>query len=179
MKKYNHQKGITTIQTLVMFGIICLVVLFFMYLVSVERKTTRDNIRVANIKQIQASLEMFYSQNGSYPALSAKAVEDGSYHNWLPDLDDMGNQTNFAAFLSQKLIAPTPADSKDCRSSRPCNNDTGAIANDFCYTVYPAGCSASGNVKCNAYSLEYCTANSVGETPAGRHQITNNEIKSK
>jgi general secretion pathway protein G len=174
--KYS-QRGITLIQTLVLVGIVGIVILIFTVLLAGERKKSRDNIRVANIKQVQAALELFYSQNGSYPSTASGPTRGNSGHNWLPNMEDHGITDTFNKFLPQELIAPLPADSAICRASKPCNGDTAAVANDFCYTAYPAGCSAAGDVKCNDFLLDFCLGKNVGGLSAGRHSITKTGMK--
>lgn len=170
MKKPN-QKGISLIQTLVIIGIIGIVVLASMILLSGEREKTRNNIRVANTKQIQAAIELFYSQNGSYPATATAPTPDNSGHNWLPNIDDHGIQNEFKSFLSENLTAPLPADSSTCRAQKPCNNDQSSTLNDFCYTAYPEGCSSAGDIKCNNFSLDFCISKQVRSLLPGKHSI--------
>lgn len=176
MKRYN-QRGTTLIQTLVLTGIIGVIVLIFMILLSRERVKSRDHIRIANVKQIQAALEVFYSQNGSYPSTSSTPVREGSGHNWLPNMDDHGIQNSFNQFLPQILTAPLSADSSTCRSIRICNQDKLSTANDFCYIAYPEGCSSAGEIKCNDFLLDFCIGSKVGELRAGRHSVTKEGIK--
>lgn len=176
MKKQN-QKGITLIQTLVIVGAIGIVVLVSMILIAGERSKSRDNIRAANIKQVQAAIEMFYSQNGSYPATAIVPAKENSGHNWLPDMDDHGVQNDFKLFLPQSLTAPLPADSAVCRAQKLCNNDKSSNANDFCYTAYPEGCSAAGEIKCANFLLDFCLGNAVGGLGAGKHSVDRDGIR--
>ncbi len=176
MKKQD-QKGITLIQTLVLIGVIGIVVLASMILLSGERVKSRDNIRVANIKQVQAAIELFYSQNGSYPAIAAAPAKENSGHNWLPNMDDHGIQNDFKSFLLENLTAPLPADSANCRAQRPCNNDQSSTLNDFCYIAYPEGCSASGDTKCNNFLLDFCIGKQVGNFQPGRHSLDKDGIR--
>jgi type II secretory pathway pseudopilin PulG len=175
--KISNQKGITLIQTLIFIGAIGVVVLIFTILLSRERLKTRDNIRIANIKQIQAALEMFYSQNGSYPSTANVPAREGSGHNWLPNMEDHGIQNSFSQFLPQSLTAPLSADSSICRSQMPCNQDQSSVANDFCYTAYPEGCSSAGELKCNDFLLDFCIGDAVGEMKEGRHSVTREGIR--
>ncbi|MFH1565128.1 MAG: type II secretion system protein [bacterium] len=176
MKKQNQQ-GITLVQILVFAGIIGIVVLGFMILLGNERAKSRDNIRLSNIKQIQAAIEMFYSQNGSYPSTDFAPAKENSGHNWLPNMDDHGIQNDFKMFLPQSITSPIPADSAVCRGQKICNNDQSSISNDFCYTAFPEGCSAAGDVKCADFLLDFCLSGAVGELNAGRHSANRDGVK--
>lgn len=176
MQKKN-QKGITLIKALLIVGIIGTIVLCFMILLNKERVKSRDNIRIANIKQIQAAVEMFYGQNGSYPSTAVAPTKENSWHNWLPNMDDYSIQNNFKLFLPQSLTAPLPADSAICRAARICNNDKSSIANDFCYTAYPEGCSAAGNIKCDNFLLDFCISGAAGKLSGGRHSADKDGIR--
>ncbi len=63
----NHP-GFTLIELLVVIAIIGLLANMAMVGINNARKKSRDATRVANIKTIRDGLEMYFSDNGSYPA---------------------------------------------------------------------------------------------------------------
>jgi len=173
----TNQKGVTIIQVLIPVAVVGIVILIFSLLLASERKSSRDYMRVSNINQLQSALELFYSQNGSYPATAAGPVRGGSGRNWLPNIEDAGIRDSFGVFLLQDLIAPIPADSATCRARKICNGDNQALYNDFCYTAYPEECSAAGDIKCSDFLLDFCVGKQTGQLPAGRYSITRDGMR--
>jgi prepilin-type N-terminal cleavage/methylation domain-containing protein len=64
----NKKKGFTLVELLVVIAIIGLLSTLSVIALGNARQKARDAKRVADIKQIQTSLELFYSDARSYPA---------------------------------------------------------------------------------------------------------------
>ncbi len=64
----NNKKGFTLIELLVVIAIIGLLSTLSILALNTARARSRDARRVADVKQIQTALEMYYNDMGSYPA---------------------------------------------------------------------------------------------------------------
>lgn len=71
MKK---QKGFTLIELLVVIAIIGLLSTLAVVALNNARQKSRDARRVSDIKQIQTALELYFNDNGTYPAEPAAAT---------------------------------------------------------------------------------------------------------
>jgi general secretion pathway protein G len=87
MKKSLRQKafnikGFTLIELLVVIAIIGLLSTMTVYAINVARMKARDTKRLADIKQIQTALELYYDDNGAYPAFYAYTRSSNCGTNW-------------------------------------------------------------------------------------------------
>ena len=73
MKK-NNQKGFTLIELLVVIAIIGLLSTLAVVSLNNARTKSRDARRIADVKQIQTALELYFTDNAGYPAAPAAAV---------------------------------------------------------------------------------------------------------
>ena len=69
----NNKKGFTLIELLVVIAIIGLLSTLSILALNTARARSRDARRVADVKQIQTALEMYYNDAGSYPANASVA----------------------------------------------------------------------------------------------------------
>ncbi len=88
MKK--NQNGFTLIELLVVIAIIGLLSTLSIVALNSARARSRDARRVADVKQIQTALEMYYNEMNSYPATSSLTFITGSgasstYMTKVPD----------------------------------------------------------------------------------------------
>lgn len=67
MTKIKRNKGFTLIELLVVIAIIGILSSIVVASLNTARKKSRDTRRVADIKQIQMALEMYFDQNREYP----------------------------------------------------------------------------------------------------------------
>lgn len=67
MKKLQTKKGFTLIELLVVIAIIGVLASVVLASLNTARRKSRDARRVADIKQIQLALEMYYDSNAEYP----------------------------------------------------------------------------------------------------------------
>ncbi len=65
---FQKNKGFTLIELLVVIAIIGLLASIVLVSLNSARAKARDVRRVADLKQVQTALEMYYDTNGSYPA---------------------------------------------------------------------------------------------------------------
>lgn len=145
MKK--DKKGFTLIELLVVIAIIGLLSTLSILALNQARARARDAKRIADVKQIQTALEMYYNAEGDYP----DDITTGS-----PIQDTSGN-----IYLAAVPAPPSPFDGANCPDDQPD------------YTYADSGSGAAGSA---SYTIQYClgaTINNVtGDTlqtasPAG------------
>ena len=91
MKRF--QKAFTLIELLVVIAIIAIIATITVVALQNSRASARDAKRLADVKQMQTALELYFNDNGSYPTSVTSTIASGSniYMTTLP-------------------IAPTPID---------------------------------------------------------------------
>jgi len=67
----RNKKGFTLIELLVVIAIFGLLATLAIVALQNARQKSRDAKRVSDIKQMQTSLDLFYSDNNTYPAVAA------------------------------------------------------------------------------------------------------------
>jgi general secretion pathway protein G len=140
MKK--NKKGFTLIELLVVIAIIGLLSTLAIVALNSARQKSRDAKRVADIKQIQTALELYYNDNFGYPA----AVTQGN------SITEGG-----ITYMAQVPEAPTPEDG-DCTSAE----------NIYTYTQDDSGSSYSLDY-CLGADTGNVDADVNTATPAGIH----------
>jgi general secretion pathway protein G len=143
MKK--NKKGFTLIELLVVIAIIGLLSTLAIVALNSARQKSRDAKRVADIKQIQTALELYYNDNFGYPA----AVTQGN-----------SITANSITYMAQVPEAPTPADG-DC-------TDGASGTNVYSYTQDDSGSSYSLDY-CLGADTGNVDAGVNTATPAGIH----------
>ncbi|MBI5742669.1 MAG: type II secretion system protein [Candidatus Niyogibacteria bacterium] len=118
----NNKKGFTLIELLVVIAIIGILASVVLASLNSARKKSRDARRVADIKQIQLALEMYYDANsGKYPLGTQTGTGTGSYGSLAPTyipvipVDPLGTGSNIYSYQSTDGAA-TPA----ACSAAPC-----------------------------------------------------------
>lgn len=142
MKK--NRSGFTLIELLVVIAIIGLLSTLSIVALNQARARARDARRVADVKQIQTALEMYYNDMGKYPAdadvVAGSKIASGSitYMDIIPK-------------------PPVPADYATC---------TGSIKYTYDAT------NGSGGVVDGTYTLTYCLGSNTGGLPGGINTAT-------
>lgn len=77
-KNMRNRSGFTLIELLVVVAIIGLLATLSIVALNTARAKSRDAKRIADIRQIATALEMYYTDNGTYPVISA----DSYYSSW-------------------------------------------------------------------------------------------------
>ena len=112
------------------------------------RAKARDARRVADVKQIQTALEMYYNEMGFYPSVkefASKSIKAGS-----------------STFMTAIPEAPLPVDGT-------CLDKDGS--NKYTYKTDSLGKTSS------TYTLTYCIGNNVGSISAGINTASEKGIK--
>jgi len=87
-----NRKGFTLIELLVVVAIIGLFATMSIIALNSARAKSRDAKRISDIKQIQTALELYFNENGDYPASISTSIASGT------------------VFMSKVPSAPSPAD---------------------------------------------------------------------
>ncbi|MFH0923403.1 MAG: prepilin-type N-terminal cleavage/methylation domain-containing protein [Candidatus Falkowbacteria bacterium] len=70
----DNKKGFTLVELLVVIAIIGLLSTLAVVALNNARQKARDARRVSDVKQIQTALELYYNDEGGYPATVATAI---------------------------------------------------------------------------------------------------------
>jgi prepilin-type N-terminal cleavage/methylation domain-containing protein len=142
MDKNNFLKktklGFTLVELIVVIAIIGLLVTLSLLALSNARMASRDSKRMADIKQLQTALELFYDAQDRYPTNAEFQSGSLSYYN-----ANVGTTTY--------ISIPTPP----------------AIADGSCsdaQNAYSYNVSADGST----YTINFCTAKPVSDLPGGK-----------
>lgn len=159
MIKSDAKKGFTLIELLVVIAIIGLLSTLAVVALNSARQKSRDSKRVADIKQIQTALELYFADQNGYPT-AATGVELGapaqkalcSNGGWKTACV-AGTDTTYMGLVPQK---PSPVDGT-CTAGN----------NDYTYT------SAAGTT----YTISFCLGAAVGDLVAGVKTATPNGVQ--
>lgn len=138
----NNKPGFTLIELLVVIAIIGLLSTLSILALNTARARARDAKRVADVKQIQTALEMYYNDTGDYPGQAS--ITPGA---------PIGSANG--TFLRQIPTPPTPVDGSLCPSSQPA------------YTYLKTGTGQTGDA---SYTIQYCLGANVNTITGNRMQ---------
>ncbi len=105
-----NKKGFTLIELLVVIAIIGLLSTLAVVALGSAREKARDSKRLADLKQVQTALELYYTDNNEYPIVAAPG-EDLGTGNYA-----CLNNAGFAAtgcaspYMGQVPVGPLPAE---------------------------------------------------------------------
>ena len=94
----KNRKGFTLIELLVVIAIIGLLSTLAVVALNNAREKSRDARRVADVKQIQTALELFYNDESGYPLTAA----------WPGSGAALTGPTSGVTYMSSVPAAPTP-----------------------------------------------------------------------
>ena len=153
----KRQKGFTLIELLVVIAIIGLLSTLAVVALNNARQKSRDAKRVADVKQIQTALELYFNECSGYP-------DDGA--NGYLDASDTysGCSTAFGQFMSQIPHNPSPTQEGACTGFTGVDTSgAGGVEHDYDYTEQNSGAS---------YTISYCLSAQTGNLTAGEHTAT-------
>ncbi len=131
MKK--NKQGFTLIELLVVIAIIGLLSTLSILALNQARARARDAKRVADVKQIQTALEMYYNDVGDYPIDASVTAGAALY-------------SSTGTYLRVIPTPPTPVDGSSCPALQPH------------YTYAKTGAAQSGTA---SYTIRYCLGATV------------------
>ena len=140
MLNYKNKKAFTLIELLVVIAIIGILATLAVVSLQNARKNARDAKRMADVKQIQTALELYFNDNSSYPLTSQLSTTIA---------------TGGVTYMSSVPKAPTPPD----------GNCT-AISNNYTYTsldgsTYFIDFCTGGNVASQLAGLKMATPSGI------------------
>ncbi|MBI4457541.1 prepilin-type N-terminal cleavage/methylation domain-containing protein [Candidatus Uhrbacteria bacterium] len=167
MKKTNL-KGFTLIELLVVIAIIGLLSTLAVVALNSARQKSRDSKRVADVKQIQTALELYYADQNGYPATATAELGDTASKRLCAGTTGSsgfntatGGCTGTATvYMGLVPKAPLPADTG-------CADNAAAPSNKYLYTQTGTG---------SGYTLSFCLGGKVGDLIAGAHTADANGI---
>jgi len=128
------KKGFTLIELLVVIAIIGLLSTLSVVALNSARQKSRDAKRVADVKQIQTALELYYNDNNGYPSALAEGEELSA---------------SSIIYMNAVPFAPTPFDGTCTALNNPyayTMQDSGASYTiDYCLGANTGGVSAGVN----------------------------------
>ncbi len=155
MKKIN-QKGFTLIELLVVIAIIGLLSTLAVVSLNNARTKSRDARRIADVKQIQTALELYFTDNSSYPAAPIAA-----------ECTDSNGVAGAAGEIEGCCLSATNGIADDCSGTTYMGQiPTNPLPNGTPYLYSQDG---SGDSYSLTYQLEQETA---GVSGGGDHNAT-------
>jgi prepilin-type N-terminal cleavage/methylation domain-containing protein len=147
MKNKKQKKGFTLIELLVVIAIIGILATIAVVALQQARQSARDANRIANIKQMQTALELYFNDWQAYPASNSPA---------LTSFNPMSGQIASGTTVYMEIIptAPTPADG-DCT----------AASNTYQYTE-------DAGTDFGSYTISFCLGSQTGGLSAGAYCAT-------
>lgn len=158
-------KGFTLVELLVVIAIIGLLSTVAVVSLNSARAKSRDAKRIADVKQIQTALELFYNDKNDYPATPAAALGTGTITN-LTLGDAAGANGGFGGTAGTSYMGLIPRDPGKATSdvAAPC----GATAPcDYAYT----------RLTTTTYKLQFALENATAGLPAGALCATQDGLK--
>ena len=165
MKKSNS-KGFTLIELLVVIAIIGLLSTLAVVALNSARQKSRDSKRVADIKQIQTALELYFSDHNAYPIQTPATGElgDDTHKSICGD----GAGTNADGWKAACIGGDTTYMGLVPSKPQPFDGVCDATTNPYTY-----GITATGTT----YSIAFCLGGQVGDLPSGVHTATPNGMQ--
>lgn len=154
---HSSRKGFTLIELLVVISIIGLLSTLAVVALNSARQKSRDTKRLADVKQIQTALELFYSDNNRY------AVADTPVELGTATTNKLCGSAGFAGTCSgTTYMGLVP------RSPRPQDGPCTTSDNQYLYgSPSPSG----------SYEITFCLGGTVGFLIPGLHTANQDGIQ--
>lgn len=107
-----QKRGFTLIELLVVISIIGLLASIVMVSLNSARAKARDARRLADLRQIQTALELYYDKNGQYPISSGCVADDSISPNtgWCNSRENLPQWIHQGASNLSGFLDPPPTD---------------------------------------------------------------------
>jgi len=148
----NNKKGFTLIELLVVIAIIGLLSTLAVVALNNARQKARDARRVADVKQVQTALELYFNDQGGYPQVAASVALGAPAYACLDNSTAGFTTAALCAgtiYMNQVPSYPTPRTDNTCV--------TGTAGYD--YVTLDAALPST-------YRINYCLGGITGGVPA-------------
>ena len=143
LKIENSNNGFTLIELMMVIAIIGILSAVVLTSVNKSRSKSRDAQRIANMREIRTSLELFYSQYGQYPITCSHLYWDGHWQCLATCLETgVGCGVTTTGFTPP--ISKVPQDPQDDPATLSDSDPT-------YYYGWPAGCGNGQSYRLVAY----------------------------
>jgi prepilin-type N-terminal cleavage/methylation domain-containing protein len=165
----QNKKGFTLIELLVVIAIIGLLSTLAVVALNNARQKSRDAKRVADVKQMQTAMELFYNDCNGYPvqnvaALITTALSAGTSAGG-DNCDGGAGEPTIYTFLSTIPTAPLPLD-----YTTVCTTANGTY---YYQSTNSDGTACDGTANtCASYTIAYCLGAPTGSLPIGARHAT-------
>ncbi|MFZ4648228.1 MAG: type II secretion system protein, partial [Patescibacteria group bacterium] len=143
-----NKQGFTLIELLVVIAIIGLLATLSVVALNSARVKARDAKRLADVRQIQTALELYFNASSSYPvAASALTLGTGAGTFLCEDTTFQSAACTANKQLMTSPAAPTPADSPCTTSNNPyifTSSDGKTYTLNYCLSTGAATATPSG-----------------------------------
>lgn len=156
MKK---QKGFTLIELLVVIAIIGMLSTLAVVSLNSAREKSRDAKRIADVRQIQTALELYYQDNNGYPA-GANAILGTGIYTCL--VTDTGFVTSTDAACARPYMGLIPG------APQPADGSCDLVSNAYTYNQVDSG---------KDYTIGFCLGGVTGSLPGGPKTATSAGVK--
>ncbi len=143
MQQKKLKSGFTLIELLVVIAIIGILSSVVLASLNSARMKARDTKRIADFRQIQTALELFYDQYGKYPITAGAPTWDGHWQFFSTCLET-GVGCGFATPGFQSPISKVSQDPLDDPATLSDSDPT-------YYYAWPAGCSNGQSYRLAVY----------------------------
>ncbi|NCU43236.1 prepilin-type N-terminal cleavage/methylation domain-containing protein [Candidatus Falkowbacteria bacterium] len=133
----KNKKGFTLVELLVVVAIIGILAAVSVVALNTARARARDSRRVADVRQMQTALELYYNDEGTYPASAAPGGQ-------------IKASTSGTVYMSQIPTPPSPHDG-NCTAAN----------NLYLYAIQGSGTTNP------SYTITYCLGSATGGLDAG------------
>ncbi|MFH1979046.1 MAG: type II secretion system protein [Patescibacteria group bacterium] len=157
---FNRKKGFTLIELLVVIAIIGILASVVLASLNSARKKSRDARRVADIKQIQLALELYFDANSTYPVGTSLAALAPDYIATIPAdplssvgaykyqaITSSGTQTacssgtctyyHLGAIMEESTNPALPGSDNTVGFDGSSTDCAGTVGADLCYDITP------------------------------------------
>jgi len=154
MIKKVRQSGFTLVEILVVVSILGLLSTLTMVSLNTARMKTRDTVRVADMEQLEAALDIYYNDNKTYPVCQSSHWNSAREDRGAIFTDDV--YTNCYLGLKAVLVDSSPAYWSNMAMD-PLNIDNKFATND----TYAYRYISNGEEYAVVYNLEAMVGNQI------------------